>query len=132
MSTIKSKVVLFLFVTFAFFGPIAAVIALDKSRRAESIVAKQEEIAAAQRDAAQARFQYYSDITDRKNNLKEAMAEAKAQYEQLLKDQPGLVESKKTAVQQTIIKPVITQKLVTQQVSSSSSTPKSSTKTRTS
>lgn len=135
MKKFITRLTLFLFVLLAFLGPLAAIVVLEKSRRAESIAAKEEEIALAQKDVALARYQYYLDINDQKSNLKEAMQQAKAQYEQLLKDQPGLVKDKQTTVQQTVIRPVVTQQVVTQQVSSSSSTsskPKTSTKTRTS
>jgi hypothetical protein len=96
---------------------------------------QQQEIAITQRDAEIARYQYYLDLADRKNNLKQAMQEAKAQYEQLLKDQPGLIKEKQTAVTQTVIQPVVTQKVVTQTVpvsTSATSKPKSSAKTKTS
>lgn len=134
MKKFITKFTLFLFVLGAFFGPLAAIVAFEKSKRAEKIAARQEEITVAQRDMELARFQYYMDVNDEKNNLKQAMQDAKTQYEQLLKDQPGLVASKQTAVQQTVIKSVVTQKVVEQKVavSSKSSKPKTSTKTRTS
>ncbi len=133
MGKIKTKLLVFFFVGLAFAGPTAAVIAWEKSKRAESIVNKQEEIAQAKKDSELARYQYYLDIADQKNNLKQAMEESKAQYEQLLSDQPGLVKAKQTTVQQTVIQPVVTRKVVNQQVPvTSSSTPKSSTKTKTS
>ncbi|MFZ3031537.1 MAG: hypothetical protein WA082_00685 [Candidatus Moraniibacteriota bacterium] len=133
MKKFITKFTLFLFVLGAFFGPLAAVMAFEKSKRAEKIAARQEEITVAQRDMELARYQYYIDINGQKNNLRQAMQDAKAQYEQLLKDQPGLVASKQTARQQTVIKPVVTQKIAEQKVAvSSNSKPKSSTKTRTS
>lgn len=130
-----TRFLLLLFVLVAFVGPFAAIIAIEKTKRAEKIMNEQNEAARAERETAAARYQYYLDVSDRKNNLKQAMEESKAQYEQLLKDQPGLIKAKQTTVQQTVIKPVATQKLVEQKVSgtsSSSSAPKSSTKTKTS
>jgi hypothetical protein len=133
MATLKTKFFLFLFVLVAFIGPFAAVVAVENSKRAQVLATKEEEIAAAQKEAAQARYQYYLDTNDRKNNLKQSMQEAKAQYDQLLKDQPGLVAEKQTTVNQTVIKPVVTQQVVTQQVATTpASKPKSSTKTKTS
>ncbi len=130
MNTLKTRFFLFLFVVAAFTAPLTAVMAVEKSKRAESLATKEEEIALAQKDIAFARYQYYLDISDQKNNLKQAMEDAKAQYEQLLKEQPDLVKAKQTTVNQTTIQPVVTQKLVDQQVTSSK--PKTSTKTKTS
>lgn len=130
MNTLKTRFFLFLFVVAAFTAPLTAVMAVEKSKRTESLATKEEEVAAAKKDMALARYQYYLDIDDRKNNLKQAMADAKAQYEKLLTEQPDHVKEKQTAVSQTTIQPVVTQKLVDQQVTSSQ--PKTSTKTRTS
>lgn len=130
MNTLKTRFFLFLFVVAAFTAPLTAVMAVEKAKRAESLATKEEEIALAQKDIAFARYQYYLDISDQKNNLKQAMEDAKAQYEQLLKEQPDLVKAKQTTVNQTTIQPVVTQKLVDQQVTSSK--PKTSTKTKTS
>lgn len=130
MNTLKTRFFLFLFVVAAFTAPLTAVMAVEKSKRAKSLATKEEEIALAQKDIAFARYQYYLDISDQKNNLKQAMEDAKAQYEQLLKEQPDLVKAKQTTVNQTTIQPVVTQKLVDQQVTSSK--PKTSTKTKTS
>jgi hypothetical protein len=129
MNTFKTRLFLSLFVLGAFFGPFAAVIATEKSKRAQDVAAKEEDIALAQKDAASARYQYYLDIQDRRNNLKQAMEEAKAQYEQLLKAQPELVKAKQTTIDQTVVQPVTTQKLVQQPVTTK---PKTSSKTRSS
>lgn len=130
MNTLKTRFFLLLFVVAAFTAPLTAVMAVEKAKRAESLATKEEEVALAQKDIAFARYQYYLDISDQKNNLKQAMEDAKAQYEQLLKEQPDLVKAKQTTVNQTTIQPVVTQKLVDQQVTSSK--PKTSTKTKTS
>ena len=79
MTTLKTKFFLFLFVLAAFIGPFAAVIAVEKSKRAEMLAIKEEEMVAAQKEAAEARYQYYLDSNDRKNNLKQAMVEAKVE-----------------------------------------------------
>lgn len=132
-----TKFFLSLFVVAAFVGPMAALFTMEKSRRVGQLVAKEEDLISAQKEVALARYQYYLGISDQKVNLKEAMQESKAQYDQLMKEQPGLIKGNQTAVTQTVIKPVKVQKVITQQVpvsssSSSSSTPKSSTKTKTS
>lgn len=122
------------FVFAAFVGPFATLFAVEKSRRTEQLLAMQEELATTKKEIALARYQYYVGVNDQKISLKEAMKESKAQYEQLLKEQPELIKKNQTAVTQNIIRPIKTQKVVTQKVpvasSSSSGTPKSSTKTR--
>lgn len=135
MGTLKTRWLLLLFVGLAFLGPFAAILTIEKAKRAEKLAIQQQEIAIAQRDAEIARYQYYLDLADRKNNLKQAMQEAKAQYEQLLKDQPGLVKEKQTTVTQTVIQPVVTSKVVEQTVpvtTKTTSKPKTSAKTKTS
>ncbi|MFZ1654324.1 MAG: hypothetical protein WAT84_00630 [Candidatus Moraniibacteriota bacterium] len=137
MGTLKTRWFLIVFVGLAFLGPFVGILTIEKAKRAEKLVRQQQEIAIAQRDAEIARYQYYLDLADRKNNLKQAMQEAKAQYEQLLKDQPGLIKEKQTAVTQTVIQPVVTQKVVEQAAPASSSKttaskPKASATTKTS
>ena len=78
-------------------------------------MSEQQATAQAQKEAAAIRYQYYLDVSDRRTNLKQAMETAKTQYEQLLKEQPDLIKTKQTTVQQTVIRPVVTQKVVEQQ-----------------
>lgn len=132
MSKFITRFFLVLFALVAFLGPFAAIIVLDKTKRAERIVSEQREAAQARKEAAAARYQYYLDVDDRKNNLKQAMEEAKKQYEQLLLDQPALIKEKQTTVTQTVIKPVVTQKVVEQKVATTPAKPKASTKTKSS
>ncbi|MBP9728420.1 MAG: hypothetical protein KBD27_03515 [Candidatus Moranbacteria bacterium] len=134
MSKFATRFFLLVFVLVAFVGPFAAIVTLDKAKRAEKIIAEQKDVARAQKEAAAVRYQYYLDVNDRRNNLKQAMQDAKTQYEQLIKDQPALVKEKQTAVTQTVIKPVVTQKVVEQKVPATSTTskPKSSSKTKSS
>lgn len=134
MSKFATRFFLLVFVLIAFVGPFAAIVTLDKTKRAEKIIAEQRDAARAQKEASAIRYQYYLDVNDRRNNLKQAMQEAKAQYEQLIKDQPALVKEKQTAVTQTVIKPVVTQKVVEQKVptTTTASKPKSSSKTKSS
>jgi hypothetical protein len=133
MRPIITKSLLFLFVLAAFVGPFATMLTVEKSRRAERLISKEEDLVTAQKEVAQARYQYYIGVNDQKANLKEAMEQSKTQYDQLLKDQPGLIKANQTSVTQTVIKPVKVQKVVTQKVpvsSKSSSSPKASTKTK--
>lgn len=136
MSKFATRFFLLIFVLVAFVGPFATIVTLDKTKREEKIIAEQKDVARAQKEAAAIRYQYYLDVNDRRNNLKQAMQDAKTQYEQLIKDQPALVKEKQTAVTQTVIKPVVTQKVVEQKVasgsssSSTSSKPKASTKSK--
>lgn len=138
MSKFATRFVLLVFVLGAFIGPFVAIVTIEKSKRAEKLVAEQQSAAQAQKEAAAIRYQYYLDVNDRRNNLKQAMADAKTQYDELMKQQPALVKEKQTTINQTVIKPVVTQKLVEQKVTatnsstSSTSKPKTSTKTKTS
>jgi hypothetical protein len=134
MKKFITRFFLLAFALAAFIGPFAAVMTIEKSKQAEKLVIEEQAAAQAEREAAVARYQYYLEVADRKGNLKDAMAEAKTQYEALLKAQPDLIKAKQTTVSQTVIKPVTTQKVVTQTVPSTttSSKPKSSTKTKTS
>jgi len=139
MSKFTTRFILIIFVLGAFIGPFAAIVTIEKSKRAEKLVAEQQSAAQAQKEAATIRYQYYLDVNDRRNNLKQAMADAKAQYDELIKQQPGLVKEKQKTINQTVIKPVVTQKVVEQKVAATKSTsstsaakPKSSTKTKTS
>jgi hypothetical protein len=128
MTKIQTRIILFFFVITAFFGPFVAIMTIEETRRAEKLLAKEREASAARTEANYARYQYYLEIDDRKNNLKQAMEEAKKQYEELLKTQPDKIKEKQTTVTQTVIKPVTTQKVVEQKVAK----PKSSTKTKSS
>lgn len=132
MRNFLTKFFLLLFVLVAFVGPVAAVFSMEKLRRTEQVISQQEGLIGAQKEVALARYQYYMGLSDQKANLKQAMQESRDQYDQLMKDQPALVKANQTAVTQTVIKPVKVQKVVTQQVPVTSSTPKSSTKTKTS
>lgn len=133
MKKFVTRFFLLTFALVAFIGPFAAIVSLDSTRRAERISKEQQEAAEAQKETAALRYQYYLDINDRRNNLKQAMEDSKAQYEQLLKDQPALVKEKQTTVTQTVIKPVATKKVVEQQVTTAkASKPKSSSKTKSS
>ena len=117
---------LLLFVTTAFFGPFVAIVAIENSKRNAEQLANLSGAS----EAAALRYQYYQDVNNRKADLKQAMEDAKAEYEQLLKDQPNLVNDKKTSTTKTTLQPVTTQKIVQQKVTVAA--PKSSTKTKSS
>ena len=98
---------------------------------------EQSLIVVTKKDAEAARYQYYLGVADRRASLKQAMADAKAQYNQLLTDQPQMIQDNKKTVEKTIITPVVTQKVVQVPVTTtvttpSTSKPSSSTKTKTS
>jgi hypothetical protein len=99
-----------------------AIVAIEKVKQNEKLLRDQKEVAMVQSEAIAARYQYYLDVSDRKTNLKQAMDESKAQYDQLIKDQPALVKDKQTAVTQTVVKPVVTEKVVTEKVAAPKST----------
>ncbi len=136
MGKTKTRILLFLFVVTAFIGPFVAIVIIEKVKQNEKLLREQKEVALVQSEAIAARYQYYLDVNDRKTNLKQAMDESKAQYEQLLKEQPNLIKANETTVTQTVIKPVPTEKKVTQKVATPSSAkaakPKSSAKTKSS
>lgn len=114
----------------SFGGPFAAVVAIENAKRVEKVIRERQDYAEAQRETEAARYQYYLDLAERRNNLKTSMSEAKAQYEQLLKNQPDLIKQGQKTVTQTTVEPVTTQKVVNVPVTTSK--PKSSTKTKSS
>ena len=117
---------LLLFVLAAFFGPFAAIMAIESTKReAEKLAASAEASG-----TAEARYEYYQEINQNKADLKKAMEDAKAEYEQLLQNQPDLINQKKTTATQTTVKPVTTQKVVQKKVTAAK--PKASTKTKSS
>ena len=128
MPKLKTRLILALLVITAFFGPFAAITMIEQNKKTEKLLAQEREAAAAQVEPNYARYQYYLEVDDRKNNLKQAMEDAKKQYEELLKTQPEKVKEKQTTVNQTVIKPVTTQKIVTEKVAK----PKASSKTKSS
>jgi hypothetical protein len=133
MKKFVTRFLLVLFALAAFIGPFAVVLNSEQSKRTEQFLATEQEIARTKKEAATARYQYYLDVADRRNNLKQAMEDSKNQYEKLLAEQPDRIKEKQTTVTQTVIKPVKTQKVVEQQVTSTAaSKPKASTKTKTS
>lgn len=131
MNKLKTRIFLFLFVITAFIGPFVAIVAIEKVKQEQKILEKQKEVALIQSEAIASRYQYYLDVSQKKTDLKQAMEDSKAQYEQLLKDQPALLKNGRKEVTQTVVKPVVTQKVVTQKVAAPAK-PKSSAKTKTS
>jgi hypothetical protein len=135
MANIKARFFLTLLVLVAFFGPFIAVVAVENAKRESRLLSDQSIIASAKKDAEAARYQYYLGVTQQRDNLKQSMADAKAQYEQLLKDQPQKVQDNQKTVTQTTIQPIVVQKVVTQPVTTTTTTaskPTSSAKTKTS
>ncbi len=136
MPGIKTKLTLALITAGAFFGPFVAIVTVENAKRAQKFTSEQEAYAAMKRETEAARYQYYLDLAERKNNLRQSMADSKAQYEQLLKDQPGLVKANQKTVTKTTLEPTVTKKVVEvpstskSSSSSSSSKPKTSTSTK--
>lgn len=135
MPGIKTKLILALITTGAFFGPFAAIVAVESAKKAQKFENEREAYATMRRETEAARYQYYLDLAERKNNLRQSMADAKTQYEQLLKEQSALVKANQKTVTKTTLEPVVTKKTVevpTTVKSSSSSKPKSSSSTKSS
>ena len=123
----KKFITRFLIITLAgvgFFGPFAAVVAVENGKRAEKIAAEQQSVEAE-------RFRYLADLDAQKGNLNQYMADAKAEYEALLKSQPNAISANQKQVSQTTTQPVVVKKTVTKP-STTASKPKSSSKTKTS
>lgn len=137
MANLKTRFVIISIVAFAFFAPFAIIVTLEKMKSESNAFHEQELIVAAKKDAEAARYQYYLGVADRRASLKQAMDEAKVQYDQLMMDQPNLIKDNKKTVEKTVITPVVTQKVVQVPVTTtintpSASKPKSSAKTKTS
>lgn len=136
MPGLKTKLTIALITAGAFFGPFAAIVTVENAKKAQKFEREREAYAAMKRETEAARYQYYLDLAERKNNLRQSMADAKTQYEQLLKDQAGLVKANQKTVTKTTLEPVVTKKVVevptTTKSSSSSSKPKTSTSTKSS
>lgn len=131
MSQLKTRFLIIFITLVSFIGPFAAVVAVENAKRAEKLISDKQAYAIAQKETEAARYQYYLDLAERRNNLKTSMTEARAQYEQLLKDQPDLIKQGQKTVTQTTVEPVTTQKVITAPVAPTYK-PKSSTKTKTS
>ena len=114
MANLKVRMVLGFLTLAAFFGPFMAVVAIENAKRDSKATREQELAIAAKKEADDARYQYYLSVTQQRDNLKQSMTDAKAQYEQLLKDQPALVQNKKKTVTQTTLEPVTSKKVVSQ------------------
>ncbi len=133
MASIKTRFILTFITVLAFSGPFLVVAVLENTKKGIALSQDQEASIAAKNAADDARYQYYLGLAEQKDNLNKAMAEAKAQYEQSLSDQPQSIADNQKIVTQTTMEPVVTQQVVTVPVKSSvSSKPKSSAKTRTS
>lgn len=138
MANIKVRFFITVLVLIAFVGPFMAVVALENAKRENKLMSDQEVAAAVKKDAETARYQYYMDVAKQRETLKQSMADSKSQYEQLLKDQPQMIQANQKTVTQTTTEPVVTQRVVNQPVTTTTaaapktSAPKSSAKTKTS
>ncbi|MDD5083539.1 MAG: hypothetical protein PHT88_01200 [Candidatus Moranbacteria bacterium] len=129
MITIGTRFFLTLSVLAAFFVPLMIVVALETSKQENKLILEQAAAASAKKDAQEARYRYYLGVAQQRAALNKSMADAKDQYEKLLKDQPQMVKDNQKTVTQTTVEPVTVQKVVTSPVSTK---PKSSSKTKTS
>lgn len=132
MANIKGRLFLSFVIVIAFFSPFLAVVAFEGMKREEQSFQDQTAAATAKKDAEDARYEYYLGVAGQQDNLKKSMADAKAQYDQLLKDQPQAIQDNQKTVTQTTVEPVVTQQVVSQPVKTTKSKPKSSSKTKTS
>ena len=121
---IITRFLIFTLAGIGFFGPFAAVVAVENSKKAEKIVNEQQE-------NEEARLQYLSDLAAQKAHLTQYMTDAKTEYEKLLQDQPALIAANQKQVDQKTTVPVVTKKAVTKPATTTSK-PKSSSKTKTS
>ena len=131
MPNLRTRLLIVFISLVAFAGPFAAVVAIKNIKQAEKSASEEEAYAAEKKGADAARYQYYLDLADRRNNSKTSMAQAKAEYERLLKDQPDLIKQGQHTVTQTTVEPVTTQQTITVPVTPTTK-PKTSTKTKSS
>ncbi|MEP7162423.1 MAG: hypothetical protein ABI747_01525 [Candidatus Moraniibacteriota bacterium] len=133
MNKIKTRFWLSLITVLAFFAPLVAVFAVEQIKNSTQLAQEQENYLASLSASDEARAQYYQNVEAKKSALQKTMADAKAQYDALMKDQPAQVAAHTQSQTQTTTQPVTLQKIV-QPSSSSSSTsqPKSTRKTKTS
>lgn len=131
MADMKKRLFLSIVVGGAFLSPFLAIVAFENAKRESQSFRDQMAAAAAKKDAEEARYEYYLGVAGQRESLRRSMAEAKSQYEQLLKDQTQMIRDNQKTVTQTTVEPVVTQKVVTRPPTASSQ-PKSSSKTKTS
>lgn len=130
MSKIRNRFWLTLFSLFSFLGYFGAVFATEHTKQATQIAEAKAMYLRDKSTADEARYQYYQDVTQKKTDLKQAMADAQAQYDQLLKDQPGIVAKHQTTQTITTQVPVTTEATKPSTASKKSSNTSSSTSTR--
>lgn len=96
MSKTKNYLWISLFSIVSFIGYFVAVFASEHTKQVTQLAEIQARYLNQKSVAEGARYQYYQDVATRKAEFQASMAEAKAQYEQLLKDQPALVKAHQT------------------------------------
>ncbi|MEI8096777.1 MAG: hypothetical protein WCG73_01575, partial [Candidatus Moraniibacteriota bacterium] len=112
-------------------GSFFAVLFVEEDRRLAKVKADQDQFLNNARAVEQARQAYLESVAQSRDASKQGMATAKTQYEQLLKDQPSLVQ--KNQKQTTTSVPTLVPVASSSNVSSAQTTkPKAATKTKTS
>lgn len=96
MSKTKHYIWISLFSVVSFVGYFVAVLASEHTKQITQLAEIEARYLNQKRASEDARYQYYQDVAKRKAEFQASMAEAKAQYEQLLKDQPAIVKEHQT------------------------------------
>ena len=141
MSKLKTRIWLFFITIFAFVVPFGVIMAVERTKQADKLAQSEKDYLAMQVSSDQTRSQYYLDVAQRKNELKQAMDDNKARYEELLKNQPSIIADHQKQVSQTTTQAVVTKQVVqsaskssgsssSSQSKSSSPTPKATTTTK--
>lgn len=106
MSKVALRIILISFFLLLFGGSFFAVLAVEEDKRLTKIKAEQEQFLSNAREIEQARQTYLDGVAQSREASRQGMIMAKSQYEQLLKDQPSLIQKNQkqtsTAVQQLV------------------------------
>ena len=131
MNKIALRIILVSFFLLLAGGSFLAVLAVEEDRRLAKIKVEQEQFLSSARDVNQARQAYLESVAQSRDVSRQNMETAKSQYEQLLKDQPALVQKNKTQTTTTV--PTLVPVANSSNVSSTQTTkPKSTRTTKTS
>lgn len=133
MNKVALRIILVSFFLLLFGSSFFAVLAVEEDKRLAKIKTEQEQFLANAREIEQARQAYLDGIAQSREASRQAMLEAKSQYEALLKNQPSLIQKNQkqtvTTVKQLV--PVASSSNVSS-TQTSKPKPKATTKTKTS
>lgn len=133
MGKFKVRFWLFVVTVLAFFLPFGAIITIEQGKRVEKISAELQAYAAAQEAARQAALEREQAIAAERQQSRQDMQQAKAQYETLLRDQAGAIAAHQSTQTTTVNEPIVVQQPAPKPASTTTtSKPKSTRTTKTS